>query len=77
MNILPSVNSEIMNDMANLANSLNVSSAELTLGENITGILLRQTDPLDIEEVSFAYASPKESINVSAYVLFAFHTCAM
>lgn len=63
------VNSKVMNEMANLASSINGSSAELTIGGAV-GILVRETEPADVQEVSFAYLSPNDSINVGALLLF-------
>lgn len=77
MNILPFGNSEVMKKMSDLATSINVSSAELTVGKGITGIIKRETEPEKVQEVSFAYASPTGSIVVSALFLFDLHACAI
>ncbi|XP_044025457.1 adhesion G-protein coupled receptor G2-like [Siniperca chuatsi] len=53
-----------MNKMANLAASINGSSATVTVGEGVTGILVRETDPVNIDEVSFAYVSPNDSMSI-------------
>lgn len=66
-----------MNKMSDLATSINVSSVELTAGNGIKGVLVRETEPEDIHEVSFGYASPNDSINVGALLLFDLHACAI
>lgn len=55
-----------MNEMAGLASTIN-GSAALSVGDGITGVMVAHKDPTDIEAVSFAYASPNESINVGAF----------
>ncbi|KAM3602476.1 uncharacterized protein V6R79_004911 [Siganus canaliculatus] len=55
---------KVMDQMSNVASSINGSSAELMLGDGITGVLVRETDPEDVDEVSFAYESPHQSINI-------------
>lgn len=49
---------------------MNDSSASLSVGDGVTGILVREPQPEDVDEVSFAYLSPNESINVGALLLF-------
>lgn len=67
----------MMDNMANLAATINVSSAELNVGEGVTGILKRETDPTSIDNVFFAYKSPNDSISVGGLLLFDLHTCVM
>ncbi|XP_038583654.1 uncharacterized protein LOC119909480 [Micropterus salmoides] len=55
---------KMMDNMANLAATINVSSAELNVGEGVTGILKRETDPTSIDNVFFAYKSPNDSISI-------------
>lgn len=55
-----------MTKMSDLASSINGSSAALTLGEGVDGVLVRETEPDDVTEVLFAYMSPNASINVGA-----------
>ncbi|XP_037606901.1 adhesion G-protein coupled receptor G6-like [Sebastes umbrosus] len=55
---------DIMKKMADLVYSISGSSAELTVGEEVTGILVRETVPEDVDEVSFAYASPNDSMSI-------------
>lgn len=62
-----SVNSTVMDYMSTFASSFNGSSAALSMGESITGVLVKQKDPLDVNEVSFAYTKPNDSFNVSAF----------
>lgn len=68
LNVLPSVNSGVMKGMSDLANSINGPSAALNVGEGVTGILAKQTDPVVFEEMLFGYASPSDDMNVG--VLF-------
>lgn len=77
MNILPCVNSDVMNKMSSLATSIDVSSAELNVGNGIKGVLVRETEPEDLSEVYFGYASPNDSISVGALLLFDLHACAI
>lgn len=53
--------------MADLASTMVGSSAALSVGEGITGVMVAHKNPVDIEAVSFAYASPNESINVGEF----------
>ncbi|XP_040919684.1 adhesion G-protein coupled receptor G5-like [Toxotes jaculatrix] len=54
----------VMNGMAKLASSLTEPAAALSGGEGVTGIIVRETEPLDVQEVSFAYTSPNESLSI-------------
>lgn len=56
--------------MSNFAKNMNGSSAELKVGAGITGILVKQKEPEDVAEVSFAYTKPNQSINVGVVFLF-------
>ncbi len=62
-----------MNEMSDFVNSINTSSAEVTVGEGVTGVIVREVDKDDIEEVSFAFASSNESISVSTLLSFDHH----
>lgn len=77
MNILSSVNSKVMSSMAELAASINESSVALSAGEGVTGILVKETQPEDVQEVSFAYISPNDSISVGELLLSDLHMCAV
>ncbi|XP_026197701.1 adhesion G-protein coupled receptor G5-like [Anabas testudineus] len=55
---------KIMSSMANIASTMSGSSATLNVGEGITGVLVVQKDPVNIEEISLAYGSPQGSINI-------------
>ncbi|XP_029352936.1 adhesion G-protein coupled receptor G2-like [Echeneis naucrates] len=55
---------KVMDQMSNIASNLNGSSVALSAGEGITGILVKETESEPIEEVSFAYSSPDENINI-------------
>ncbi|XP_034555674.1 adhesion G-protein coupled receptor G5-like [Notolabrus celidotus] len=54
----------VMEKMGDLATFINTSSAVLNFGEGVTGILLRKTEPEDLEEVSFAYAPLNDNISI-------------
>ncbi|XP_026174448.1 adhesion G-protein coupled receptor G2-like isoform X2 [Mastacembelus armatus] len=56
----------MMNKMAALASSINELSAELSVGEGITGVLVKQPDPVVVEEVSFAYMTANDSLSIIA-----------
>ncbi|XP_071323975.1 adhesion G-protein coupled receptor G5-like [Trachinotus anak] len=60
----PTEAAKVMNGMADLASSINGSSVALSGGEGVTGILVRETESVGIEEVSFAYSSPNESLSI-------------
>ncbi|KAM6991739.1 adhesion G protein-coupled receptor G3-like [Tautogolabrus adspersus] len=53
-----------MKKMGQLATSINTSSAALNLGEGVTGILVKEDEPDDVDEVSFAYMSLNDDINI-------------
>ncbi|XP_028253934.1 adhesion G-protein coupled receptor G2-like [Parambassis ranga] len=55
---------ELVRDMSNLVKNMNGSSAELKVGAGITGVLVKQREPEDVSEVSFAYTKPNQSINI-------------
>ncbi|XP_034097141.1 uncharacterized protein LOC117563087, partial [Gymnodraco acuticeps] len=55
---------EIMNNMANFITSFEGNSAAVSVAEGISGVLVKKPDPEDIEEISFAYNSPNESMNI-------------
>lgn len=50
--------------MSNLAANINGSSAEISVGEGVKGVLVKETHKDEVEEVLFAYQSPNDSINV-------------
>ncbi|XP_047429062.1 adhesion G-protein coupled receptor G2-like [Mugil cephalus] len=60
----PKQAAQIVNLIGNIVSSLNGSSAELSVGEGVSGILVKQTHVEDAEEVSFGYANPNQSINI-------------
>lgn len=53
-----------MSKMGNLVASMNGTSASLSLGRAVEGLLVRQTEPANMDQVSFAYMSPDDSLNV-------------
>lgn len=60
-----------MKSMASLAATLNGSTAELSAGDGVTGILVMQRAEVavDMEAVSFALSTPNSTINVGAFAL--------
>ncbi|KAI3364138.1 hypothetical protein L3Q82_010953, partial [Scortum barcoo] len=54
----------VMNRMATLATAINGSSASLDLGEGVTGAIVKETEPLTVEEISLAYRSPSDEMNI-------------
>ncbi|XP_071368713.1 adhesion G-protein coupled receptor G1-like isoform X2 [Centroberyx affinis] len=57
---------EVMNCMTSLSSQMNGSSASLSVGGGVTGVLVKQTETesVDLEEVSFGYASSNTSVNI-------------
>ncbi|KAM7395107.1 hypothetical protein PAMA_006723 [Pampus argenteus] len=55
---------QVMNSIANLVTSIEESSVSLSAGDDITGVLVKETDPADVDEVSFAYSSGNDSMNI-------------
>ncbi|XP_039981894.1 adhesion G-protein coupled receptor G2-like [Xiphias gladius] len=53
---------KVMNGLAKLASSISEPAAALYGGEGVEGIIVRETEPEHLEEVSFAYESPNESL---------------
>ncbi|XP_042359741.1 adhesion G-protein coupled receptor G2-like [Plectropomus leopardus] len=53
-----------MKNMSNLVNSFSDSSADVVgVGKGVSGVFVKQ-EPEEVEEVSFAYGSPNDNINV-------------
>lgn len=69
------VNSEVMGKMSDLVSNLNESSAAVSLGNGVQGIIVRETEPEDVDEISFAYSSPVSELNVGALLLSDLHIC--
>ncbi|KAG7222698.1 hypothetical protein INR49_026307 [Caranx melampygus] len=57
----PSKASVLMQDMARLVSSSNESTIAVSAGEGVTGIL-QKTEPLDPEEISFAYSQSTDDL---------------
>ncbi|KAL3979540.1 methylenetetrahydrofolate dehydrogenase(NAD+) / 5,10-methenyltetrahydrofolate cyclohydrolase [Sarotherodon galilaeus] len=55
---------KLMNDISNLAANISGSSAEITVGEGVKGVLVKETHKDEVTEVLFAYQSPNDSINI-------------
>ncbi|XP_032442153.1 adhesion G-protein coupled receptor G2-like isoform X2 [Xiphophorus hellerii] len=55
---------EFMGDMANLISKMNGTSAELSVAKGIGGVIVRKTDPAELDEVSFAYKTPTEKLKI-------------
>ena len=60
--------------MARFAATINVSSATLSTSDGSAGILKKMTEPEDVDDVSFGYTSPNDSINVGELLLFDLHS---
>ncbi|XP_056284457.1 adhesion G protein-coupled receptor G3-like isoform X2 [Pseudoliparis swirei] len=60
--VIDAAKAKVMNKMAELARSINSSSVSMTLGEGVFGILMKQTDPQDVMEVSFAIVAKRNKI---------------
>ncbi|KAG7236113.1 hypothetical protein INR49_001337 [Caranx melampygus] len=59
----PSKASVLMQDMARLVSSSNESTIAVSAGEGVTGIL-QKTEPLDPEEISFAYSQSTDDLQI-------------
>ncbi|XP_059211816.1 adhesion G-protein coupled receptor G2-like [Centropristis striata] len=55
---------EVMNQMPKYVKSFNGSSAAITLGEGITGVIVKEAEPLDFADVSFAYSMPSDDMKI-------------
>ncbi|XP_027895589.1 adhesion G-protein coupled receptor G6-like [Xiphophorus couchianus] len=55
---------EFMGDMANLISKMNGTSAELSVAKGVQGVIVRKTDPAELDEVSFAYKTPTEKLKI-------------
>ncbi|XP_044232914.1 adhesion G-protein coupled receptor G2-like [Thunnus albacares] len=53
-----------MRDIASIVASFSESSAELNAGGGLMGAIVKKTELEDVDEVSFAYLSPNDSINI-------------
>ncbi|CAG5928372.1 unnamed protein product, partial [Menidia menidia] len=53
----------LMKDMSDLVKNMKGSSAELSLGAGVSGILVKEPD--EAEGISFAYSSPNDSMKVA------------
>ncbi|TKS76365.1 Adhesion G-protein coupled receptor G6 [Collichthys lucidus] len=58
------VNSEVMGKMSDLVFNLNESSAAVSLGNGVQGIIVKETEPEDVDEISFAYSSPVSELSI-------------
>ncbi|XP_042245954.1 adhesion G-protein coupled receptor G6-like isoform X2 [Thunnus maccoyii] len=55
---------KIVNNIPSIVPSFSESSAELNAGGGVTGAIVKKTEPEDVDEVSFAYLSPNDSMNI-------------
>ncbi|XP_014906751.1 adhesion G-protein coupled receptor G2-like [Poecilia latipinna] len=55
---------ELMSKMQSLISLMNGTSAELSVGKGIEGIIVKKTDPEQLDQVSFAYRDPQESLKI-------------
>lgn len=63
---MPCLNSEVMNTLSDFVTTMNVTSAEFKLGGGVSGVIVKETDPRDLQHVSVAYVTPGASPNVGA-----------
>ncbi|XP_039637368.1 adhesion G-protein coupled receptor G6-like [Perca fluviatilis] len=55
---------KIMNKVSGLVTSMTGSSAAVTVAEGVTGVVVRETKPADVQEVSIAYRSSNDSMSI-------------
>ncbi|MEQ2163593.1 hypothetical protein GOODEAATRI_031815, partial [Goodea atripinnis] len=55
---------KLMSGMEQLISKMNGTSAELSLGKGIEGVLVRKPDPAELNEVSFAYMDPNDKLKI-------------
>lgn len=55
---------QLVTEMKDLISKMNGTSAELSVGKGVEGVIVKQTDPKDMNEVSFAYQTPKEKMKI-------------
>uniref|UniRef100_A0A8C8DIS0 G-protein coupled receptors family 2 profile 2 domain-containing protein n=1 Tax=Oryzias sinensis TaxID=183150 RepID=A0A8C8DIS0_9TELE len=54
----PSAAAELMSQMSDLVTKMNGTAAALSLGESVKGVIVKQKDPTEMNEISLAYDSP-------------------
>lgn len=57
-----------MDSLESLISKMNGTSAELSVAKGIEGVIVRKTDPAEMNEVSFAYKTPTEKLKVSTFI---------
>ncbi|KAM4529254.1 adhesion G-protein coupled receptor G5-like [Fundulus diaphanus] len=55
---------KLMAGMGDLISKMNGTSAELSAGKGIEGVIVRKTNPKELDEVSFAYMDPKDKLKI-------------
>ncbi|MEQ2221972.1 hypothetical protein ILYODFUR_021102 [Ilyodon furcidens] len=55
---------KLMSGMKDLISIMNGTSAELSVGNGIEGVLVRNSDPTELNEVSFAYMDPNDKLKI-------------
>ncbi|KAM7367658.1 hypothetical protein PAMP_013943 [Pampus punctatissimus] len=60
----PAQAAQVMNSIANLTTYIKESSVILSAGDGVTGVLVKEEDPMNVEEVSFAFLSGNDSMNI-------------
>lgn len=63
---MPCLNSEVMNRLSDFSTSMNETSAEFNLGGGVLGVIVKETDLRDVDDVLLAYVTPDASPNVGA-----------
>ncbi|XP_043961651.1 adhesion G-protein coupled receptor G2-like isoform X2 [Gambusia affinis] len=55
---------KFMDSLESLISKMNGTSAELSVAKGIEGVIVRKTDPAEMNEVSFAYKTPTEKLKI-------------
>ncbi|XP_036003580.1 adhesion G-protein coupled receptor G2 isoform X2 [Fundulus heteroclitus] len=55
---------ELMAGMGELISKMNGTSAELSVGKGVEGVIVRKTNPEELDEVSFAYMDPNDKLKI-------------
>lgn len=62
--MLSYVNRELMSQMSDLVTKMNGTAAAVSLGESVKGVIVKQKDPTEMNEISLAYDSPIRNFDV-------------
>ncbi|XP_024123923.1 adhesion G protein-coupled receptor G3 [Oryzias melastigma] len=53
-----------MSKMSDLVANMNGTSASLSVGEGVKGVIVKQADPEEMNEISLAFDTPKQDMNI-------------